>query len=260
MNEGVIDNNSSNMSEDKHPQGKPLDLTSEVSESSMSQLTQANDDGNNSNIHHGLSEYEITRARNIERNNARLHQLGLISSLEQKRSNNSAWGRKDVSGATTSKKRKSKVQAPNVPRHEATRTSKRLKGLTAEVPSELSFQTIENDDDDDNDESRMAQVEECRAARLRAALAVEQAGAEQTGKENRTTTYDHCLMRVCTMTPKKLATRVRIRVIERAAGRHCLVKMAIFKSCLQDEGMWDLAEQAREALERLKTLQPAPDE
>ena len=43
-------------------------------------------------------------------------------------------------------------------------------------------------------------------------------------------------------------------MIERAAGRHCVVKMAIFKCCLQDEGMWDLAEQASEALERLKGL------
>jgi hypothetical protein len=30
--------------------------------------------------------------------------------------------------------------------------------------------------------------------------------------------------------------------------------MAIFKSCLQDEGKWELAEVASEALERLKAL------
>ena len=30
--------------------------------------------------------------------------------------------------------------------------------------------------------------------------------------------------------------------------------MAIFKCCLQDEGMWDLAEQASDALERLKAV------
>jgi hypothetical protein len=36
------------------------------------------------------------------------------------------------------------------------------------------------------------------------------------------------------------------------------VKMAIFKSCLQDEGMWDLAKLASDALERLKALQPPP--
>jgi hypothetical protein len=177
----------------------------------MSQL-----DGN-SNIHHGLSEYEIKRARNIERNNARLHELGLISSLEQKQSNNSAWGRKDVSVTTTSKKRKSKVEAPNLPpKREATRASKRLKGQKAEVPSDLLFSKVENDDNDESmDEMtrRMAQVEECRLGRLRAALAVAQTGAEETGKENRTTTYEHCLMRVRTMNQKKLTTRVRVNFL-----------------------------------------------
>ena len=54
------------------------------------------------------------------------------------------------------------------------------------------------------------------------------------------------------MSPKALASR--IRVIENAAGKHCVVKMAIFKSCLQDVGMWDLAEDANDALERLMVM------
>ena len=41
--------------------------------------------------------------------------------------------------------------------------------------------------------------------------------------------------------------------------KHCVVKMAIFKSCLQDEGMWDLAQVAAGALERLKGLQAPPE-
>ena len=45
-----------------------------------------------------------------------------------------------------------------------------------------------------------------------------------------------------------------------AAGKHSVVKMAIFKSCLQDEGMWELAEVASDALERLKALKPIPVE
>jgi hypothetical protein len=65
-------------------------------------------------------------------------------------------------------------------------------------------------------------------------------------------------MRVKTMTEKALANRVK--AIERAAGKHCVVKMAIFKSCLQDEGMWDLAKLASDALERLKALQPPPED
>ena len=41
----------------------------------------------------GLSEYEQSRARNIERNNARLRSLGLITVAEERRSNDLAWGR-----------------------------------------------------------------------------------------------------------------------------------------------------------------------
>ena len=54
------------------------------------------------------------------------------------------------------------------------------------------------------------------------------------------------------MTEKGLMNRVK--VIERAAGKHSVViKMAIFISCLQeDEGMWELAEVKSDALERLK--------
>ena len=104
----------------------------------------------------------------------------------------------------------------------------------------------------------MAIVEECRQARQRAALRVMEAGAEKAAKENPTATYEHCLMRVKTMTDKGLTNRVK--AIERAAGKHCVVKMAIFKSCLQDQGMWELAEAASEALERLKALLSPPEE
>ena len=55
------------------------------------------------------------------------------------------------------------------------------------------------------------------------------------------------------MSEKGLANR--IKAIERAAGKHCVVKMGIFKSCLQDEGNWTLAELASAALERLKGIQ-----
>ena len=64
-------------------------------------------------------------------------------------------------------------------------------------------------------------------------------------------------MRVRTMTDKGLQNRVR--AIERATGKHCVVKMAIFKSCLQDEDKWDLVELASQALERLKALQAPPE-
>jgi hypothetical protein len=83
-------------------------------------------------------------------------------------------------------------------------------------------------------------------------------GEEQAALENPTATYAHALKRVRTMTEKRLQNRVK--AIERAAGKHCVVKMAIFKSCLQDEGLWELAGLATAALERLKALQAPPEE
>jgi hypothetical protein len=197
-----------------------------------------------------LSEYEETRARNIERNNARLRALGLISLREEKSSNAAAWGSKvDVPPKDEPKDdcppKKRQKKAASSP----ARRSMRLQGITpdgSELPTE-----------EDPKVERQHRVLECREARMRAAVKYSELGIEKAAKENPTATYDHCLMRVRTMKDKALETRVR--VIERAAGKHSVVKMAIFKSCLQDEGMWTLAELASEALERLKALKPPPE-
>ena len=237
-----------------------------------------------------LSEYEKIRAQNIERNNAKLRELGLISKAEEKASNDMAWGRHtarhhqqssddddgdDSSGeseyeyddddddeeedwtdprrphgaAIQPKKKRGnkKKRKADGPPAEGSRKSRRLQGMAADgsmLPPKPTREEIEKE--------REERVKECREVRLRAARAVAEAGAEKAAKENPTATYEHCLMRVKTMSDKGLQNRVK--AIERAAGKHCVVKMAIFKSCLQDEGMWDLAELASEALERLKGL------
>ncbi|KAL3904423.1 MAG: hypothetical protein SGILL_010074 [Bacillariaceae sp.] len=213
-----------------------------------------------------LSEYERKRAENIERNNRRLRELGLISTLEEERSNAAAWG------VTTAVKQS--ASSPSCPssdqengKGEAS-TKKKRKPVTPSSPARKSARLRgENPDGTqlpppvastrtDRDQERREIVEECRQARQRAALQVMEDGAEKASRENPTATYEHCLMRVRTMSDKALCTRVK--VIERAAGKHCVVKMAIFKSCLQDEGMWDIAKKASEALERLKGLQAPP--
>jgi len=228
-----------------------------------------------------LSGYEKVRAQNIERNNARLRSLGLISALEEKKSNANAWGtscstKKDKEGSTSededltyrssdsvdgshqssthekghsSKKKRKRHSSTKVPK-EGSRKSLRLQGV------EVDLNTVQLSEDHDIFEERRARVKECREMRILAAKEVAVEGAVAAAKENPTATYGHCLMRVTTMSDKGLAGRVK--VIERAAGRHCVVKMAIFKSCLQDEGMWELADLASEALERLKALQPPP--
>ncbi|KAL7532740.1 hypothetical protein ACHAWF_004228 [Thalassiosira exigua] len=227
-----------------------------------------------------LSEYEQARARNIEKNNARLRSLGLITAAEERRSNDIAWGRHDsrndgessdsdrdedsssdeeyTEGAKAPKRKKrSKSRAP--PR-EGSRKSRRLMNLPSELGGEFATPNETPSERKERKErlrkERQAMVEECREARQRAAVEVAKAGVEMAGKENPTATYEHCLMRVRSMSEKGLANRVR--AIERAAGKHCVVKMAIFKSCLQDQNMWELARLASEALERLKGLLPPP--
>lgn len=225
-----------------------------------------------------LNDYETKRAENIERNNARLRALGLISALEEKRSNALAWGRQlntddtDKEDEEEEEDSDAEYQDDNVGKRkqrskqimEPSRKSRRLQGEEPEISNASGTEQLSTTSHSSHDginvfesaEERQARVEECRQARQRAALEVANAGAAAAAKNNPTATYDHCLMRVKTMTPKALENRVK--VIERAAGKHCVVKMAIFKSCLQDEDMWELAKLASDALERLKALQPPP--
>jgi hypothetical protein len=210
-----------------------------------------------------LSEYERKRAENIERNNDRLRALGLISTLEEERSNAAAWGKQlkapallhDADAGIRKKKRQTEPCQP-------ARKSRRLKGDVPEhdakddidaydagsLPRSLCISTFDLSESECN-----ARVRECRESRQRAALEIAEGG---DSSKNPTATYAHCLMRVRSMTEKALESRVK--AIERAMGKHCVLKMAIFKSCLQDEGMLRLAKMASDALERLKALEPPP--
>jgi hypothetical protein len=239
-----------------------------------------------------LSDYQKQRLENIQRNNARLRSLGLLSSIEEERSNRLAIASEtgvrasvpdvrtvqdgDYYAAATKSKRKRRNVRPATENRQGpliggSRKSRRLQGIAAaSIDANQSFLQVDDnnadsnnyDDDDDDDKDqrwkkeRKAIVDECRDVRLRTANAVAELGGDAAAKANPTATYDHCLMRVRSMTEKALANRVK--VIERAAGTHCIVKMAIFKCCLQDEEKWDLASLASDALERLKALKPIP--
>ena len=245
-----------------------------------------------------LSDYERARAINIERNNARLRELGLITAREERESNDLAWKRSSLSSFTRKEKddnndgkeegtsKKMRKRTPNKqPPTEPTRKSRRVQGQDPEGTPVLERRR-QVDDDGTLEEMRQQQVQECRRARQLAALRYSQLtdAEKKAAKENPTATYEHCLKRVRTMTEKALYNRVK--AIERATGKHCVIKMvssnaslrhfvcaaaysshdhlgsfrdewqAIFKSCLQDEGMWELASAASEALERLKALKP----
>jgi hypothetical protein len=232
-----------------------------------------------------LSAYEQCRIDNIKRNNARLRALGLISAFEERRSNaiscgvnekatsdddnddegsdgDGEWNEEEGqdNGNDNNRKRKRKPRPKNEPPREGSRKSRRLKGENTDRLSSPDVIELSNNDPAILKKEREERVKECREVRLRAANAIAACGrgAEEVARKNPTATYEHCLMRVKTMTEKGLMNRVK--AIERAAGKHCVVKMAIFKSCLQDEGMWELAEVASDALERLKALKPIPAE
>ena len=231
-----------------------------------------------------MSEYETTRAQNIERNNAKLRSLGLISAREEEISNAAAWGRpmptaqvegvkddddeeykeeeeeeEEATPPTRGKKKRARKEKKKPSSLHSSRKSLRVKGLD---PNGSSPTTKEKETPHTSsaqaslEEQRRQRREECREARQRAAIEHAALGADKAAKENPTATYEHCLHHVRTMSHKQLQNRVR--TIERAAGKHCVVKMAIFGSCLQDEGLYDLAEIATAALERLKALQPPP--
>mmetsp|Transcript_18846 Transcript_18846/g.29185 ORF Transcript_18846/g.29185 Transcript_18846/m.29185 type:complete len:229 (-) Transcript_18846:278-964(-) len=211
------------------------------------------------------SEYEELRARNIQRNNARLRALGLLSAREESESNSAALGylskiKEDHYSGEKRKHKRSNRQTDS-PCTSPSRKSRRLQGLnavTGEPNKDTDAITPDGNENLDLNSERMERVCECREVRQKAAIAfAKECGAfDAAAKKNPTATYDHALMRVQTMTGKGLANRVK--AIERAAGKHCIIKMAIFKSCLQDEGLWDLADLASDALERLKGMQAMP--
>jgi hypothetical protein len=186
-----------------------------------------------------LSEYEQARAKNIERNNARLRSLGLISILEERRSNDMAWGRQYhgngenggsscddgdsssdgeyVDGANTpkSKRRKKRLRSKFTSK-EGSRKSRRLMNLTSQHdPGDSSGHGGETSTQYATEEKHRSQLErealvaECREVRLRVANELANAGVAEA-KGNPTASYEHCLMRVRSMSEKSLANRVSI--------------------------------------------------
>jgi len=183
-----------------------------------------------------LSEYQRFRVKNIERNNARLRSLGLISAAEEKISNAAAWGKVIIdqnqvesklldakkgenyddrlllsSKNSTGRKQltnEMKKRAASVS-HEVPRKSLRLQGASIEGEKFKFFGPI---NEHSIKEEREERVRECREARIRVAKEVADAGVEAAAKQNPTATYEHCLMRVKTMTEKGLSNRVSLRV------------------------------------------------
>jgi hypothetical protein len=213
----------------------------------------AGDDGTDG--HHGLTDYELERVAHIRRNREIMRQLGLgfhdIVTAARAR-----CGEEDGPSEPSEKRRKTDVRLTKTPRATETveagiervlRRSRRLMENTDE--------RRENTDDDPNAAIKKRskyladhEIDEVHE-RDAAAYALRNAGCQAKVSVVGTASYQHTLMRARTMSHPALANR--IKAIERAKGKHAVVKMRLFARVLFLEGNEGLADDAAAALARL---------
>ena len=213
----------------------------------------AGDDGTDG--HHGLTDYELERVAHIRRNREIMRQLGLgfhdIVTAARAR-----CGEEDGPSEPSEKRRKTDVRLTKTPRATETveagiervlRRSRRLMENTDE--------RRENTDDDPNAAIKKRskyladhEIDEVHE-RDAAAYALRNAGCQAKVSVVGTASYQHTLMRARTMSHPALANR--ITAIERAKGKHAVVKMRLFARVLFLEGNEGLADDAAAALARL---------
>jgi len=210
---------------------------------------------------HGLSDYELERIAHIRRNREIMRRLGLgmhdIVTAARQRCGHDVDGEDDTSKSEKKKMKKAtgaKRRAPEGPAGEkleegierVLRRSRRLQ----EKPADAAVDSLPAD----AEEWRVgrgaysvvvdgAHEAEAEAYRLR------NAGVQERVSVVGTASYQHTLMRVRTMDEAGLARR--IKAIERAKGKHAVVKMRLFARVLFLEGYEALADDATESLERL---------
>ena len=213
----------------------------------------AGDDGTDG--HHGLTDYELERVAHIRRNREIMRQLGLgfhdIVTAARAR-----CGEEDGPSEPSEKRRKTDVRLTKTPRATETveagiervlRRSRRLMENTDE--------RRENTDDYPNAAIKKRskyladhEIDEVHE-RDAAAYALSNAGCQAKVSVVGTASYQHTLMRARTMSHPALANR--IKAIERAKGKHAVVKMRLFARVLFLEGNEGLADDAAAALARL---------
>jgi hypothetical protein len=237
------------------------------------------------NVMH-CSTYEMMRIQKIVRNHAKLRSLGLMTQQEEEQSNadatRSLGDRSNHTRATTktlrdtkrhqkrpsqwkvkmdtmtsrSKRCKDTAATEIIPLSKTSssssvasnpRTSLRLKGLPPVPITQERYKegTIDME----------PRIWKSRQERQQIAIQYATSVNEPTtssSSSNKTATYEHCDMRIRTMSDQQIQNR--IRVIERAAGQHCIVKMKIMVQCLLDHQMHELAQMASEALQRLEEV------
>jgi uncharacterized protein YciW len=178
-----------------------------------------------------MSELELQRMANIKRNAAFVSSLGITPMLAPSEASSAATAPKPR------RKRKLAVKSEaTADGDETAAPPRRSRRLTADAPEFAALHAAQ----------AAAAVKKERVYSMRQLpLELDDEGEKVEGTASRA----HCLHRVRTMTDAALATRVK--VIEKARGRHCVRKLAVFAAVLRDEGKLELAAAADEALARL---------
>jgi hypothetical protein len=203
------------------------------------------------NIHNddatrSMSEYELLRQQKILRNQEKLRSLGLLNpTIETKQPFKSTTATVLQSNKSGNSNIPSKILKHEQP---ARRVSLRLRGCP---PSSIS----ENNRDEENLESiknthvdyssNKSSSGQCASPNNNKAVMKQSVGS----KSNKTLTKEHCQMRILTMSTQQLEQRIRI--IERMKGQYCVMKLQIMYECCIDEQLYDLANQAKNAIQRL---------
>jgi hypothetical protein len=216
-----------------------------------------------------MSAYELARQQRIRENQAVMAQLGLTQAKKRlaaaiKPSSSSSSSSSSSTSSSSSPQKSRKKRKASKPPTGPTRRSSRLKGNGTQLVALSGTQgdnEIEYISEEDIDPRT---AEEIQALELARQIQRTKLYKELLGRHNHnglklppSATYEHTVMRVVTMTDKKLKTR--IKVIERAQGQYAVLKMRMFAEVLVLEGQEVLAKEAEQALARLLTLDKFKD-
>jgi len=203
------------------------------------------------------TEYEAERDARVARNRAMMQSLGIHTNdiLTHSRQNEKSASKvsKGATGASDSNKRKTPSAASTSTSTAPARRSKRLQGapMSSKRASGAGYDGADEDGEYEDEEGVALDDEETRRLHdvAAAAYARRHAGRQERASIVGTASYQHTLMRVRTMGGEALGRR--INAIERAKGKHAVIKMRLFARVLFLEGLEFLAGEAAEALERL---------
>eukprot|EP00980_Cylindrotheca_fusiformis_P013791 scaffold3557_cov54-Cylindrotheca_fusiformis.AAC.1 len=200
-----------------------------------------------------LSEYEKLRERNIQRNNARLKALGLLSPHNHHSNEENENERKSNKPSQKHKRRRRRPLSTSNDNDGSGNTAvasgrKSLRLQGKEPTNAAGIKLLHWKEESPDEQPRRKPSKQTRPKKTDDDKENSQVSFSSSLDEE-ATIYQHTLMRIQSMTEKAL--KRRIQVIERAAGKQCFIKMKMFQQCLQDNEMWELADLAKNALERL---------